>query len=95
MGPWKLLEIVDRLNDKFTQDVNDVSIWLLKNVIEIIAEPLSYVFDLSICNGVFPEAFKCAKVVPVFKKSGKEDDITMYRPISIINSFGWISKPVP
>ena len=90
MGPWKLLEIVDRLNDKFTQDVNDVSIWLLKNVIEIIAEPLSYVFDLSICNGVFPEAFKCAKVVPVFKKSGKEDDITMYRPISIINSFGKI-----
>ena len=90
MGPWKLLEIVDKLNDKFTQDVNDISIWLIKNVIEIIAEPLAYVFDLSICNGIFPESFKCAKVVPIFKKSGKEDDIAMYRPISIINSFGKI-----
>ena len=90
MGPWRFLDIVSTLSDKRTEDINEISIFLLRQVSDVIAEPLSYVFDLSIFNGIFPDCFKCSKVVPVYKKKGSKDDITNYRPISIVNSFGKI-----
>jgi hypothetical protein len=87
LGPWTILDIVNSLSDKFTQDINEISVWLLRQVIHIIAEPLSHVLDLSLSTGIFPKCFKCSKVVPVFKK-GAKDDIQNYRPISIVNTFG-------
>ena len=87
MGPWKVLDVVHSLSDKYTQDINEISVWLLRQIIHTIAEPLAHILDLSIYNGIFPSCFKCSKVVPVYK-SGAKDDIKNYRPISIINVFG-------
>ena len=90
MGPFRFLQIVDNLQDKSTQDVNEVSVWLIKKVSHIIAEPLSHVFDLSIRTGIFPQIFKCSKVCPIYKRKGSVNIMSNYRPISIVNSFGKI-----
>ena len=66
MGPCKILDIVNNLTDKYTQDINEVSVFLIKQIVDVIAEPLAYIFDLSINKGIFPDCFKCAKVVPIF-----------------------------
>lgn len=52
----------------------------------IIALPLTLIFNNSLETGVFPEVWKRAKVVPVFKK-GLANDVKNYRPISILSCF--------
>ena len=56
---------------------------LLKGLREIVSEPISKLVNASICNGVFPECLKHAKVTPVYKK-GDRKNMSNYRPISIL-----------
>ena len=41
------------------------------------------IFDTSIATGIYPEEWKCSKVVPVFKQ-GDRADLDNYLPISVI-----------
>ena len=56
----------------------------------IIAESLTYVYNLCLTKNKVPKAFKVAKVIPVFKK-GDYSDPSNYRPISILSV---LSKPL-
>lgn len=56
----------------------------------IIAEHLTYIYNLCIEKCYFPQAFKDAKVIPLFK-SGNPNDPSNYRPISILST---LSKPL-
>lgn len=49
-----------------------------------LALPLSQIFNRSLCDGVFPDLWKRAKIVPVHKK-GDTRDVKNYRPISILS----------
>lgn len=49
-----------------------------------ITLPLSIIYNRSLCDGVFPDMWKVAKIVPVFKK-GTANDVGNYRPISILS----------
>ena len=55
-----------------------------------IAKPISTLCNLSISQGVFPNACKVVKIKPNFKK-GKKPDPFNYRPISLLPS---ISKVI-
>ena len=44
---------------------------------------LFHVFKVSIQQGIFPDSLKIAKVTPIFK-SGDKDNVSNYRPISIL-----------
>ena len=44
---------------------------------------IAHIFNLSLCNGEFIDAFKVAKVVPVSKK-GSTYDVNNYRPVSLL-----------
>ena len=60
-----------------------ISAKLLRVCPELIAESLCAIFNRSINTGIFPHDWKCAKVIPLFKK-GERRDLNNYRPISII-----------
>ena len=48
-----------------------------------LASPLLMIFNRSLSTGVFPDIWKTAKVVPIHK-SGESDNVSNYRPISIL-----------
>ncbi|CAM4611314.1 unnamed protein product [Lepidochelys kempii] len=54
---------------------------VLKELADVIAEPLAIIFENSWRSGEVPEDWKKAKVVPIFKK-GKKEDPGNYRPVS-------------
>ena len=62
---------------------DEVKIKPLQAVNSVIAAPLSYMFNLSVMSGFFPDILKIANVVPLFKK---EDPMLFsnYRPVSLL-----------
>ena len=50
-----------------------------------MAVPFSLILNCCPTAGIFPSKLKLAKVVPVFKK-GATDQLTNYRPISLLPS---------
>jgi len=57
----------------------------------LLAPLLSNVINESICDGVFPNNLKLAKVVPIFK-SGDSEIPTNYLPISVLTYFSKFLK---
>ena len=78
IGPFGVVHILDQIKDKTTKDLNDISISFLKKIAYYIAEPLAYVYDLSISSGEYPDVFKTSKTFPVYKRSGPKNDMNNY-----------------
>ncbi|PKU42259.1 rna-directed dna polymerase from mobile element hypothetical protein [Limosa lapponica baueri] len=60
---------------------------VLRELAEIIAGPLSIIFERSWRTGEVPEDWREANVTPVFKK-GKKEDPGNYRPVSLTSTPG-------
>lgn len=60
-----------------------ISSILLKSIGKSISLPLTFIFNQSIADGIFPELMKIAEIIPLYK--GKESDqLVNYRPISLL-----------
>ena len=55
---------------------------VLRELLEVVAEPLSVIYQRSWRTGEVPEDWRTASVSPVFKK-GKKEDLGNYRPVSL------------
>ena len=66
-----------------------IPVTILKDNVNILSTPLSFIINRSFEQGVFPESLKTAQVTPVHKK---EDTLTInnYRPISLLSVFSKI-----
>ena len=62
---------------------------IIKLVKDYISTPLAHLYNLSFFYGIVPDYCKIAKITPVFK-SGQENIIENYRPISVLPSFSKI-----
>ena len=61
---------------------DDIPASLLKLALSHVKQPLVYMCNLSLSEGIFPEAMKIANVVPLFK-SGNSMLFNNYRPVSL------------
>lgn len=69
--------------------IDGTSTKLLQCVIEVVAQPLMYMFNLSFNSGVFPTKLKMAKVVLIFKE-GDADSLANFRPVSVLSAISKI-----
>ena len=77
--------IIIDLNTKKASGYDELNNFLLKNTVNEIISPLTHILNMSLMQGVVPDRMKIAKVIPVFKK-GNSEDLSNYRPISLLTS---------
>ena len=59
---------------------------VIKEVLDLIVQPLTYITNLSLSSGIVPDQMKIARVVPLFK-TGDLSQFTNYRPVSVLPAF--------
>jgi hypothetical protein len=82
---YDIIKIILSMKNKKSTGPDEISVLVLKNNIEILAPVVTYIFNLSVVQGIFPDKLKLACVVPIFKTNNRQD-MSNYRPISLINT---------
>jgi hypothetical protein len=88
-----VLENIRKLKTKNSAGPDDVSTKLLKDIIELIADPLAHLFNLSFKTGYIPIELKTAKVIPIYK-DGDKHCFGNYRPISLLSNFAKLLEKI-
>ena len=73
------------LKDGKSPGLDEITSKILKSICHVIVPMLSHIFNLVLTTGVYPDALKVAKVIPIFKK-GNRNYPENYRPISLLPS---------
>ena len=86
-------QIVRQLKSNKPLGPSNIPAWALKDCLNIIAEPLTYLINAFIEEGRFPNHLKRAHVVPIYK-NGDTEEPNNYRPISITSAISKIFEKV-
>ena len=77
---------LEKLDIKKSSGLDGLGPKTLQISAQYICTPLKKIIYYYISNGVFPQRWKQAKIIPMYK-AGPVDDISSYRPISILPHF--------
>lgn len=80
--PEEVKKLIQQLPNKGCH-INDIPNVVFKLLIVPLSIIISYIFNRSISEGIFPKAFKLARIVSLFKSNDKKN-VNNYRPISVI-----------
>ena len=78
----EVINIIKQFQNKQSAGVDDISDYLVKKCYLNIVSPLTFIINLSLSSGQFPDRLKVAKVKPLYKK-GVQTEIENYRPVSL------------
>lgn len=82
-------EIVLNCNNKTSTGFDDIPMIAVKACVDIIAKPLTDIFNSSFKLGVYPNLMKISKVIAIHKK-GDVTDKSNFRPIALSSCFAKI-----
>lgn len=81
--PKEVMTTIYRTTRKPAPGLDEIGGGILREISEFVAKPLSVLINKSFCSGVYPEALKASKAVPVFKNKGERTDAGSYRLICL------------
>jgi len=64
--PDKIIQIIHKFSNNKAPGNDKINSKILKEVSDIIVDPLTFIFILSFTTGQVPDLLKIAKVVPVY-----------------------------
>ena len=73
--------------------IEDISLRLCKDAFAVLPQQLTHLFNCSLKTGIFPDAWKKATVVPIFK-GGDRETVGNYCPISLLPLPGKILEKI-
>ena len=82
----EILEICGSFRSGPASGYDQITVNVVKETVDVIIQPLTYIIDLSLSSGVVPDQMKIARVIPLFK-SGDLSLFTNYRPVSVLPAF--------
>jgi hypothetical protein len=82
----EILDPLKALDSKSTNGPDRIPSLFLKDFAQEFSLPLFYIFNLALKSGTFPDSWKIAKIIIVFKK-GDRGAIENYRPVALLNYF--------
>ena len=86
ISAFKIRCIVNQLNTKKSCGSDEIEAKFIVLASEVFSSVLAILFNACFNFGIFPTCLKTAKVVSV-RKAGDKNDVTNYRPISILSIF--------
>lgn len=72
---------------------DNISLRFIKDSLFVIAFYLTFIINTSLVTGTFPTSWKHAIVVPLYK-NGDVDDVSNYRPISLLTIFSKLLEKI-
>ena len=84
----ELLKVIHTINNRKAKGIYDIPANIFKRSFNQIKNPLLSLLNMSFSQGIFPDIFKIAKVIPLYKKQDRYLTEN-YRPISLLS---YISK---
>ncbi len=82
--------VIRGLDPKKATGFDTISAKILKDMEDILAEPVLVIFNMMIDEDTFPSQAKIGSILPLFKDKGDRSDKTNYRPLSILSAFSKI-----
>jgi hypothetical protein len=86
-------KIISSLKSKNSHGYDEISVNILKFSSPYISSPLCHICNKIFSTGIFPEKLKYAVIKPIFK-NGDRNDISNYRPISLLPAFSKVFEKV-
>ena len=88
-----VLKLLKALKGKKSYGLDGITSEILKIGAEVLVVPLTWIINTSITTGEFPEEWKIAKIIPLFKK-GNRKMMKNYRPVSLLSVAGMILEKI-
>ena len=79
----EVLKLCKEINGMKASGFDLLSSRICKDAFLVLVDKLVHIFNCSLSSSEFPESWKIAKVVPLFK-GGERDDVGNYRPVSLL-----------